>query len=149
MGRLAASRMFPAALVLSAACSADSGGSETDRRTPLAVPTGAADAVRAEMRTMLGSLHSLLTAMPQGDTAAMRQAATAAGMAAAADTALEDLLPEEFLVLGTATHRQFDSLAAAIVRGVPTDSVAARLGLLTTNCVSCHATYRLAPAARR
>lgn len=144
------SLILPVVLVLSTACSArsDEGGG-TDTRTPLVVPADAADAVRAEMRTMLGSLHSLLTAMPLGDTAVMRQAASAAGMAAAADTALEHLLPEQFLVLGMTTHRQFDSLAAAIVRGIPADSVAAHLGLLTANCVTCHATYRLAPAGRQ
>jgi len=115
----------------------------TDGRTALRVPAEAVDAVRAEMRTMLGSIHAMLTAMPARDTAAMRQAAMASGMAAAADTALEHLLPEEFLELGMATHMQFDSLAAAIGAGLGADSAIARLGPITANCVSCHSTYRL------
>lgn len=114
-----------------------------DGRTALRVPVEAADAVRAEMRTMLGSIHAMLTAVPTRDTAAMRQAAMAAGMAAAADTALEHLLPEPFLELGMATHLQFDSLGAAIGAGLTADSAIARLGPITANCVSCHQTYRL------
>jgi hypothetical protein len=117
----------------------------TDARTPLPLPAPATDAVRAEMRTMLGSLHTILAA--PHDTAAVRRAAHAAGMAGAADTALEHLLPEPFLQLGMATHQQFDTLAGAVARGLPQDSLLAHLGRITSNCVSCHATYRLAPPA--
>jgi hypothetical protein len=92
---------------------------------------------------MLGSIHSMLAAVPARDTAVMRQAAIASGMAAAADTALEHLLPEAFLQLGMATHMQFDSLGAAISAGLNADSAIARLGPITANCVSCHQTYRL------
>ena len=85
-----------------------------------------------------GTLHD-----PARDTAAMRQAALAAGMAAAADTAHEDALPHAFVELGVATHLQFDSLGAAIGAGLSPDSAIARLGPITANCVSCHKTYRL------
>jgi cytochrome c556 len=114
-----------------------------DGRTPLVVPMDAADAVRAEMRTMLESIHAMLTAAPTRDTAAMRQAAIAGGMAAAADTAHEDILPHAFVELGVATHLQFDSLGAAIGAGLPADSALLRLAPITANCVSCHKTYRL------
>ena len=114
-----------------------------DRRQATAVPLEVSEAVRNEMRTMLGSLHSILTASIAGDTAAMRQAATRSGLAAAADPALEKVLPEGFVQLGIATHRQFDDLAAAIAIGAPRDSIGARLARLTGNCVSCHETYRL------
>jgi cytochrome c556 len=114
-----------------------------DGRTPLVVPMEAADAVRLEMRTMLESIHAMLTAAPARDTAAMRQAAIAGGMAAAADTAHEDILPHAFVELGVATHMQFDSLGAAIGAGLSADSAIARLPAITANCVSCHKTYRL------
>jgi cytochrome c556 len=42
-----------------------------------------------------------------------------------------------------ATHRGFDSLAIAISSGATGDSIAARLGRITTSCVACHAQYRL------
>jgi hypothetical protein len=133
-------------LAVAIACRPQPAETSADARTPLALPVEASDAVRAEMRTMLGSIHGVLTALPGRDTAAMRAAAAASGMAAAADTALEHLLPEEFLTLGTATHQQFDSLGVAIGGGMRTDSVVARLGALMANCVSCHTKFRLVPA---
>jgi hypothetical protein len=114
-----------------------------DGRQVTVVPLEARDAVRAEMRTMLGSLHDILKASLVGDTSMMREAATRSGLATAADPALEKLLPEEFLQLGVNTHRQFDELAGALAKGLPRDSLAGRLTRLTGNCVSCHATYQL------
>jgi hypothetical protein len=58
--------------------------------------------------------------------------------------ALEELLPEQFLTWGVATHRQFDDLAAATARGVAADTTLAQLGRITQLCVTCHATYRIA-----
>jgi hypothetical protein len=95
------------------------------------------------MRTMLGSLHDILRAGMVGDTATMRAAAARAGLANAADPALEKLLPEGFLRLGTTTHQQFDALAEALRIGTPRDSVVGRLVGITANCVSCHTSYRL------
>jgi cytochrome c556 len=120
-----------------------SGGGDSDQRQPIPVPVAASETIRAEMRTMLGSVHRIVKASPAGDTAAMRRAAAQSGMAMAADPALEKLLPEGFLRLGMDTHRQFDELAAAIGTGMPRDSVTARLARVTGNCVSCHETYRL------
>lgn len=143
--------MLPAyaTVALLLACRSQSAATSTDTRTPIALPADAAEAVRSEMRTMLGSLHTLLASVPTGDTATMRRAARASGMSAAADTALEHLLPETFFTIGTGTHMQFDSLATALAAGLPRDSVIGRLGRLTSNCVSCHATYRLVPAGAR
>jgi cytochrome c556 len=115
----------------------------TDTRTAIALPAAARDAVLAEMRTMLGSLNGILVAATNSDSGSIRQAAAASGMAMAADPTLERYLPEPFLQLGTSTHMQFDSLAAAIGAGAPRDTAIARLARLTGNCVSCHAQYRL------
>jgi hypothetical protein len=92
---------------------------------------------------MLSSLNDLLTAGARGDTAAMRAAAGRSGLATAVDPALEKLLPEEFLHLGMSTHRQFDELGTAVQRGVAAESLLAGLGRITSNCVACHAAYRL------
>ena len=136
----------PWLLVLVLACGGPQAahrGVGADRRQATVVPLQVSEAVRTEMRTMLGSLHGVLTASISGDTAAMRQAATRSGLATAADPALEKVLPEGFLQLGITTHRQFDDLAAAIAAGAPRDSIAVRLARLTGSCVSCHETYRL------
>jgi len=47
-----------------------------DSRTAIAVDPEVQGAVRAEMRTMLTSLHDVLAATTTGDTAAIRTAAT-------------------------------------------------------------------------
>jgi len=140
-----ASSLFCAALgaTLALACKPRAEPAAADQRTALPLPAEPAALVRAEMRMMLGSLHSILKAIPAGDTAAIRQAAQASGLAGAADPVLERLLPEPFLAMGTATHRQFDSLAAAVAGGLPTDSVPGQLGVILASCVSCHDTYRL------
>ena len=64
-----------------------------DPRTPLPLGPEAQDAVLTEMRTMLGSLNGVLTALAQADPEAMRRAAAASGLATAADPALEKALP--------------------------------------------------------
>ena len=118
----------PWLLVLVLACGGPQAahrGVGADRRQATVVPLQVSEAVRTEMRTMLGSLHGVLTASISGDPA------------------LEKVLPEGFLQLGITTHRQFDDLAAAIAAGAPRDSIAVRLARLTGSCVSCHETYRL------
>lgn len=140
-------RIGLALALLCAACAERQQGGEAasaDRRQRIVVPVEARDAIRAEMRTMLGSLNAMLEAGARGDTAAMQEAATLSGLANAADPALEKLLPEEFLTMGMGTHRQFDELAAALGRGLPADSVFGLLGGITANCVACHSAYRLA-----
>ncbi len=124
-----------------AACGPEA--ASTDTRTPITVPIQGRDAVLSEMRAMLGSVSGILDAVSRADTAALRHAATASGMAAAADPSLARYLPEGFLKLGMNTHQQFDSLARVIPSGAWKDTVAAGLARLTTNCVSCHAMYRL------
>lgn len=114
-----------------------------DTRTALHLAPPAQDAVLTEMRTMLGSLNGILTGLASADTAAMRRAASASGLATAADPTLEKILPEQFLQMGTATHQQFDSLAVVVGAGVPGDTIVARLGRLTAACVACHSVYRL------
>lgn len=144
VARLPGGHLWLLLLVLACGGPARAPGSRSaDRREATAVPLKVSEAVRSEMRTMLGSLHRILTASVAGDTAAMRAAATRSGLATAADPALEKLLPEGFVQLGIATHRQFDDLAVAIAAGAPRDSTDARLARLTGHCVSCHESYRL------
>jgi cytochrome c556 len=116
-----------------------------DARTAVFLPVEARDAVLAEMRTMLGSVNGVLIAQTNGDTAAMRQAALASGAAAAADPALEAVLPEAWLKLAMTTHEQFDGLAQAVARPGGRDSVVAHLARITGHCVACHAAYRVEP----
>ena len=114
-----------------------------DDRRVLALPADARDAVLAEMRTMLVSIQGASAAAARGDTGAIRTAVRPSGMAMAADHALEELLPQDWLALALDTHRAFDSLP--LRAGAPAGALAA-LGELTAGCNGCHAMYRLEPA---
>lgn len=130
------------------ACRAPEAPAESlDTRTAVVLPPEAFEAVHAEMRMMLTSLHQVHLGAATRDTALVRRAAVASGLAAAADPALEPLLPAEFLRMAVATHSAFDSLAQAIGGGPPTDSVVAHLSRISANCVECHAAYRLSVGA--
>lgn len=128
-----------AAAMLTAGCA----GSEQslDTRTAVRLTAEQRNAVLVEMRGMLGSVSAILAAVQHPDSAAIRDAAAKSGTAAAADPALEKLLPETWLQMAVQTHAGFDSLAAAAAKG--RDTVVARLGRVTGSCVSCHAMYRL------
>ena len=132
-------RLLPLLLL----CGCRAAPATLDTRTPVRLPAEGVEAVRVEMRTMLSSLHDLHLGLATHDTARMHRAAVASGLAAAADPALEPLLPEGFLSLGVATHSQFDTLALAVAAGAPADSLLRRVAQVTANCVTCHATYRL------
>lgn len=112
-----------------------------DARTAVVLPSHAADAVLAEMRTMLGSVHDILRAIAVGDSGLVQEAAARSGTAMALDPGLEPLLPEEFLQLGLRAHAGFDTVARHA--GAPRDTLVARLGEITAHCVACHATYRV------
>jgi cytochrome c556 len=114
----------------------------SDTRTAVQLTAEQRNAVLTEMRTMLGSVSGVLGAAARNDSASIRGAAHASGTAAAADPVLEKLLPEAWVQMAEQTHSGFDSLATAGAKG--RDTAVARLGKVTTNCVSCHAMYRLA-----
>ena len=127
------------------AFAAGCGGRETaspDARRAVQLTAQQRNAVLVEMRTLLASVGGVLGAAVRSDSMGIRGAAKASGTAAAADPALEKLLPADWLQLAMQTHQGFDSLAAAA--GAGRDAVVLRLGNITTNCVSCHAMYRLA-----
>lgn len=106
----------------------------------LVLPAEARDAILAEMRVMLGSVQGALEAVAQGDTATLRTAVRPAGMAMAADPALEAMLPADWMGMALAVHRGFDSLPAV---GTEPGMLAARLGRVVAGCNACHAVYRL------
>lgn len=118
---------------------------QEDARTPIVVPAEARAAVLEEMRQMLAALNGVLMAVVRKDPAGMAQAARSGGTAIAVDTdpAVAARLPAEFARLGMATHEAFDAVAEAADAGAPRDTVVARLGRLTGDCVACHETYRL------
>ena len=119
---------------------------DPDERTALILPAMGRHLVLSEMRVMLTSVQEFVAAAARGDTAAMRTAATASGVAAARDLdpAMQQRLPAEFLRLGMSTHTAWDSLALDVASGSTTNQALARLGVIMSNCVACHEQFRIA-----
>jgi hypothetical protein len=117
----------------------------TDARQRIVLPAPARDKILAEMRAMLQSLSGVLHALAANDLAGAEQAARASGMGTAADVQPEIRmqLPPAFLQLGMQTHRGFDALADQLKGGGARETVLKSLASLTSNCVGCHAAYRL------
>ena len=117
-----------------------------DPRTPVPLPPEGQQEVLREMRAMLGAMAGAMAAAASRDTAALFAALAPAGTAAAADPALEALLPPAWRELAERTHGGFDSLTAAVRRsrgdGLP-DTVLTRLGQLTGGCTACHDAFRI------
>jgi cytochrome c556 len=116
-----------------------------DTRQRVAVPAAGRDTILAEMRHMLESVHAIVRGLESGDFAAVETAARASGMQTAADVQPEirRTLPPAFLSLGMQTHKAFDALADAVNARPSRDVALERLGAVTSNCVACHAAYRL------
>lgn len=122
-------------------------GASTDPRTAVVLPADGQQAVLREMRQMLGAMGGAMAGAVTGDTAALLAALAPALGAAAADRALETLLPAQWKELAEQTHGGFDSLAVAVrqARGRPAlkDTVLVRLARVSQSCTACHETFRV------
>lgn len=118
-----------------------------DKRMVVALPADGQQAVLKEMRQMLGAMGGAMAAASQGDTTALFAALLPAGSAAAADPAIEELLPAEWKELAERTHGAFDSLAVAARRArgpqALKDTVLVRLAQVSGSCTACHDMYRV------
>ena len=123
---------------------------EEDARQPIVLPEAARQTVLHEMRLMLEALNGVLRHAVAMDRGKMSEAALSGGTRIAVDTdpAVAKRLPEEFIRLGASAHEDFDALAEAIQAGIGRDTLFARLGGLTSKCVSCHASYRVTTRGR-
>jgi cytochrome c556 len=118
-----------------------------DPRTPVSLPADGQQAVLQEMRQMLGAMGGALTGAARGDTAAVLAALAPAGSAAAADPALEALLPGEWKELAERTHGGFDTLVTGVryahTPSALKDTVLVGLARITGSCTACHETFRI------
>ena len=122
------------------------GAATIDPRTPVVLPAADQQAVLREMRQMLGAVAGVLAAAAKSDTVALVAALAPAGSAAAADPALDSVLPTTWKELAQRTHLGFDSLAATVRRThepALKDTVLVRVAQLIGSCTACHETYRV------
>lgn len=118
-----------------------------DTRTAVPLPADGQQAVLREMRQMLGAMGGAMAAAAKGDTAAVVSSLAPAGTAAAADPALESMLPPAWKELAERTHGGFDRLSAAVRRtgGGPAlrDTVLVGLAQISGSCTACHESFRV------
>ncbi len=122
----------------------------SDGRTAILLEPGERDLVLGEMRTFLQAVQGVLNAARTEDMQGVASAARQVGAAAQQEVpaSLVGKLPGEFKILGFDTHARFDQLALdAEQLGDPAHSLEQLAGLMS-NCVGCHAAYRIDPVVQ-
>jgi len=119
-----------------------------DGRTAIVLQAGERALVLSEMRGLLSATQGVLEGANSGDMALVSKAATAAGMAGAADVnpLLMAKLPVEFKSLGMSVHHDMDEIAKAAASGRPSAEILKMTSNTLTKCVACHATWQLKAA---
>jgi hypothetical protein len=117
-----------------------------DGRIAIQLNSSERDLVLAEMRGFVGTLQQITQGIASNEPAQTATAARQAGMAAqgGVPVALMGKLPMAFKKLGLDTHQKFDQLALDAEQMGDTTHTLTQLSELMQNCVSCHATYRIA-----
>lgn len=103
------------------------------------------DFVLTEMRGMLSATQEILEGASDGDMLRVSKAASAAGMAGAADIKPELIakLPLDFKMLGMSVHKDMDDLAKAAARGASSPEIIKMTSTVLTKCVACHSIWQL------
>lgn len=117
----------------------------SDGRSAILMPAPERDLVLKEMRGFLLAVQTILTAANAEDAAAIAQAARSVGRAASEGMpgTLVGRLPGSFKKLGFDTHSRFDQLALDAEQLGDTQHSLQQLSELMSNCVACHASYRI------
>jgi len=116
-----------------------------EHRTPIRLTAEEKAHIHLEMRLFLSTTQLIATGAAANDMKLVAAAAHEAGMAAAHEVPakLREKLPLEFKKLGQATHQGFDDLARDADSLGDANLALKQLGQVLSNCVSCHAMYRL------
>ena len=97
-----------------------------------------------DMRRFLALVQIITVALGNDDMHGIIEAAKIVGMRDEnPPPALIAKLPLEFKTMGMGTHTAFDDLAKLTRKGADAQKVAAALGEIMTNCVTCHAAYKI------
>lgn len=117
-----------------------------DTRIPVWLNEIEHEFVLAEMRGFVESLQLVLSGLAKDDMKTVAEAAKKSGKATAnnAPSTLGKKFPSAFAMLGGATHQLWDKLAAEAEDMGNKNELLKQLGILLNNCVTCHASYRLA-----
>jgi cytochrome c556 len=123
-----------------------------EQRKAIALNAEEAAHIRLEMRLFLSGVQKIVTGAAHNDMKVVAEAATEA-LAWPPPTrfpqACAQKLPLEFKKLGHATHTGFDDLARDAASMADPNLAMKQLGQVMSNCVSCHAAFRIEPAPRK
>lgn len=116
-----------------------------DGRTPIILTEDERNLVLEEMRTFLSTVQSITASLSKDDMKNIAKSAKKVGMAASGEVppALTKKLPMEFKMLAMKVHKGFDQLALDATEMGDQQQTLEQLGSLMSNCVACHAIYRL------
>jgi hypothetical protein len=146
---LAAAAALPAVAFTAGAGPAEEAG-DADGRTAVAVTAAERAYILGQMRLFVVSIQTIAAGLGAGDRAQASEAAAARGLKRNANDpafppALGARLPAQWKQIGGGMRKGFDTLAQTIGDG-DTQKSLEQLGIVMTNCVACHATYRVVTA---
>jgi cytochrome c556 len=140
-------RALPILLALYAVplCAAEHAHHPLEQRKAIRLTAEEKAHIHLEMRLFLSGTQKIVAAASANDMKTVAEAAHELGMAAAHEVpaGLRERLPLEFKKLGHATHQGFDDLARDAESLGDANHALGQLGRVMSNCVSCHAMYRL------
>lgn len=118
-----------------------------DPREAVALSPAEAEVLLAGMRTYLETIQGIVAAMAENDVRRVADIAPKSGAKLLNNvnpvTGLK--LPIGFASMSFDTHDKFDKLAEKASRGSSRAEILNDLRDIMGNCISCHASYRLAP----
>jgi cytochrome c556 len=124
---------------------------DKDSREAIVVTPAERNYILGQMRMFVTSIQTVAAGLGADDRAQAAEAASARGAKRNANDpafprTLDAKLPPQWKQLGGGMRRGFDALAQGINAGDGTQKSLEQLGIVMTNCIACHATYRVATA---
>jgi len=116
-----------------------------DLRNAIVLTQDERNLVLEEMRTFLETVRVITVALGKDDMAGVVEPARKVGMASSGEVpaGLREKLPKQFKMFAMSTHKAFDLIALDAQELEDKQHTLEQLGSLMSNCVSCHAIYRL------
>ena len=137
--------LFASALLILSMGLAHSAAAKEDVRNAILLTEDERNLVLAEMRTFLETVRVITVALGKDDMASIVDPARKVGMASSGEVppGLRDKLPQQFKMFAMSTHKAFDLVALDAETLEDKQHTLTQLGELMSNCVSCHAIFRL------
>ena len=98
-----------------------------------------------EMRAMLAGTQKIMSALAKDDMVAVAEHAKLFGhdMEHKVENHLHDVLPEAFMKMGMAVHKDFDLIAADALSLKDPQHTLQQLSQAMNKCIACHAIYQI------